>query len=145
MRFQRLFFMAAAVFLLLPSCREVPDPKGPDVPPVSDDPILEVTLPGAYGVEGSNETQQDGFQSSLLEYPEGVSWRMLHPASRKVVSLSGLPASFQKGDKIDFLYRVSERGITRVNHLYTEVEVLQVTDSLIWLKKDDHTYFVLEP
>ena len=145
MRFRRSLLSIAAIFLCVVACREVPTPVGPVDPVDNDDPILKVTVPGAYGVESGNEVLTEGMQTSLLEYPEGTSWRLIHPSSLKVVSFSGLPSSFAKGDKVSFLYRVSERGITRAHHRFTDVEVLQVTDSLIWLKQNEHTFFVLQP
>lgn len=141
-----LTFGMLASLLLATACRDESKPVEPPAPPeVRDDPVLAVTVPGAYGVEGGNEVVSDGVQTSLLTYPEGRSWRLLKPLSRKVVSLSALPESFRQGERIQFLYRVSERGIIRVNHTFTDVEVLQVTDSLVWLKRDEHTFFVLEP
>lgn len=139
--FAFLLLLAASVC----ACREKIDPVVPDPPGPDGDPVLSVSLPGAYGVESGNEVLQEGMQSSLLHYAGGASWRLLSPQSSKVVSLSGLPEQFRKGDKAELLYRVSERGITRAIQRIPDVHVLQVTDSLVWLKKDEHTFFVIEP
>ena len=132
--------------LCLSACqpKEKPVVPGPE-PVLPEDPVLAVRLPGIYGVEGGNEVLQRGVQSSFLEYEGGRSWRLLHPAACKVVSLSGLPLQFRQGERVDFLYRVSERGITRIARRFSEVTVVQVSDTLVWLKKDEHTFFVVEP
>lgn len=119
------------------------EPEEPEVP--VDDPVLAVSHPGAYGVSGGNEVLEEGGQTSFLQYSGGASWRLIHPSSGKVVSLSGLPEKFRRGARVGFLYRVIDRGIVRESQPFSGVEVLQVTDTLVWLKKDEHTYFVLQP
>lgn len=137
------FFLLMAIVLLW-ACKEYPAPTPEPDPEPQDEPILEVSVPGAYGAEGGNQCLQEGMQTSLLTYDGGAAWRMIQPSGCKVVSFSALPLQMKAGDSISFLYRVSEQGITRVCRKYEDVKVLQVKDGLVWLKKDDTTYFLVE-
>ena len=137
------FALLMATFLLW-ACKEYPTPTPEPDPEPQDEPILAVSIPGAYGAEGGTQSLQEGMQTSLLTYDGGAAWRMIQPSGCKVVSFSALPLQMKAGDSISFLYRVSEQGITRVCRTYRDVKVLQVKDGLVWLKKDDSTYFLLE-
>lgn len=142
MRFRSIISCWLALALAT-ACNNYPDPTPSPEPDPSEDPVLAVSVPGAYGAEGGNQLWAPGTQTSLLEYDEGSSWRMIQPSGCKIVSFSSLPLHLSTGQRISFLYRVSEQGITRVCRQYEDVRVLQVKDGMVWLKKDDSTYFLL--
>lgn len=130
---------------LLSSCngRGVTPSPGP---PESVDPITQVTIPGAYGVPGGAQVYNESRnQLSVLECDGGtLSFRMLDSGEMKVTSLSGVPSSAKEGDRFDVLYRLMVNGYVIQNMEYEDVKVIKTTDSLLWLKKDDDTYFVLK-
>lgn len=125
--------------------RPTPQPPQPEPPVNPDDPITQITVPGAYGVEGGTVLFEDAaLQRSLLRYGDGQSLRILNPGTMSVVSISGLPDPLRAGARVSFLYRVSKEGISQVARRYEGVEVLKTADGLTWLKVNDATYFILE-
>ena len=130
-------------FLLMGGCREKSDPP---VPPVPEDPVLQVSVPGAYGVPGGNQVyNEDRHQLSVMDCPDGTQvYRILDPGERKVLSIHNIPATLRQGDRISLHFRVMVNGYTIQSEEYTDVVVLKLTASRIWLKKDDATYFVLQ-
>lgn len=136
--------LVATGLLLLWACG---DPKpNPPLPPQEEDPIVQVQVPGAYGIEGGNQVyNQDRNQLSVLECPDGtLSFRILDEGERKVLSISGLPANLQTGRRYTLQYRVMVNGYTLQSEEFQDVQLIKLTDALIWLKKDDNLFFVLK-
>lgn len=133
--------MGVLLLLLLWGCPSRPSPPDPG----KEDPIVQVVVPGAYGVPGGSQVYNpDRHQLSTLECPDGtLSFRLLDPGERKVLGIYGVPARLKEGDRISFLFRVLVNGYTLQSEEYTGVLVLKLTADGIWLKKDDSTYFVL--
>lgn len=132
------------LLLLLSGCKE-PRPT-PPVPPQPEDPIVQILVPGAYGIPGGNQVyNEDRHQLSSMECPDGtLLLRILDPGERKVLSIHSVPAKLRQGDRIPLHYRVMVNGYTIQSQSYTDVLVVKVTDSNIWLRKDETTYFVLQ-
>jgi len=128
--------------LLLMGCID-PKPTPPD--PGKEDPIVQVVVPGAYGVPGGSQVYNaDRHQLSTLECPDGtLIFRLLDPGERKVLGLYGVPAKLKTGERISFQFRVMVNGYTLQSEEYKDVLVLKLTPDGIWLKKDESTYFVL--
>lgn len=143
---KRRGWLWALCLVLLLGCED-PQPN-PPVPPGPDkeDPIVQVQVPGAYGIPGGNQVyNEDRHQLSFTECPDGtLLFRILDPGERKVLSLHGIPATLKQGDRISFLFRVMVNGYTIQSESFTDVQVLKLTGSMIWLKKDETTYFVLQ-
>lgn len=135
-------WMGALSLLLLMGCPG-PQPTPPD--PGKEDPIVQVVVPGAYGVPGGSQVYNpDRHQLSALECPDGtLIFRLLDPGERKVLGLYGIPSKLKVGDRISFQFRVTVNGYTLQSEEYSGVQVLKLTPDGIWLKKDDSTYFVL--
>ena len=133
--------MGVLLLLLLWGCPSRPTPPDPG----KEDPIVQVVVPGAYGVPGGSQVYNaDRHQLSTLECPDGtLTFRMLDPGERKVLGLYGLPTKLKVGDRVSFRFRVLVNGYTLQSEEYTGVQVLKLTPDGIWLKKDDTTYFVL--
>lgn len=133
--------MGVLLLLLLWGCPSRPSPPDPG----KEDPIVQVVVPGAYGVPGGSQVYNpDRHQLSTLECPDGtLSFRLLDPGERKVLGIYGVPARLKEGDRISFLFRVLVNGYTIQSEEYTGVLVLKLTADGIWLKKNDSTYFVL--
>ena len=132
----------ALALLLLGSCID-PQPTPPD--PGKEDPIVQVVVPGAYGVPGGTQVYNaDRHQLSTLECPDGtLAFRLIDPGERKVLGLYGIPSQLKTGERIAFRFRVMVNGYTLQSEEYTDVQVLKLTTDGIWLKKDESTFFVL--
>ena len=120
----------------------------PPVPPSPDeeDPIVQVKEPGAYGIPGGSQVYNpERHQLSVLESTDGTqAFRLLDAGERKVLSVSGIPANLTENSRISLSYRILVNGYTLQKEQYQDVLVLKVTDKLIWLKKDETVYFVLQ-
>ena len=138
------WFWALCLILLL-GCED-PQPKPPVPPGPEEDPIVQVVVPGAYGVPGGNQVyNEDRHQLSAMECPDGtLLFRLLDPGERKVLSIHGIPATLRQGDRIPLHFRVMVNGYTIQSETFTDVLVLKLTSGMIWLKKDENTYFVLQ-
>lgn len=134
--------MGALSLLLLMGC---PGPQPTPPAPGKEDPIVQVVVPGAYGVPGGSQVYNpDRHQLSALECPDGtLIFRLMDPGERKVLGLYGIPSKLNVGDRISFQFRVTVNGYTLQSEEYSGVQVLKLTPDGIWLKKDDSTYFVL--
>lgn len=139
-----IYRLAATVFcvVFLVGCDRDSRPV-PPVPKPNEDPITRVSVPGAYGVPGGDQSLNSQRQKSALFYDNSFAFRLLEPSSRTVVSLSGLPASLQEGDRISVYYRVAKGGKTLESELYENVEILMISDKMAWLKKSDQIFFVV--
>ena len=136
-------WQAALVLLVLLGCvHPAPSP----VPPDDSDPILLQTTPGAYGVPGGSQVFiPDRHQLSVLEASDGtLSYRILDVGERKVLSVSGIPDNLKEGSRISLGYRVMVNGYTLQQEHYDNVQVLRITQQMVWLKKDDTVFFILQ-
>ena len=135
-----VLFLAAFV---LASCDEREEPVPPD-PPQPEDPVLHVSVPGAYGVKGGDKIQLPSSQTSVLTYGKSFTYRILDPSTLTVVSLSGLPVGLEVGKRISLHYRLARGGRTLVSEVYENVEILLINDQMAWLKKNDEIFFVIQ-
>lgn len=139
----RGFIVAIYAAFVLVSCKDPVQPAPPD-PPVPEDPVLHVSVPGAYGVKGGDKIQLPYTQTSVLTYGNSFTYRILDPATLTVVSLSGLPVGLEVGKRISLHYRLMKGGRTLVSEVYENVEILLINDQMAWLKKNDEIFFVIQ-
>lgn len=139
----RLLFALAGAAIFLVGC-EHPTAPVPPGPPVPVDPVTQVSIPGAYGVEGGDEVLAPSRQSGVYITGKTFSYRILDPASLTVVSLSGLPVSLQEGNKISVHYRLQRAGRTLESKVYENVEILLTNGNMAWLKESDQIFFVIQ-
>lgn len=121
-----------------------PENPVPPQPSTSPDPVLQVLIPGAYGVKGGDQVLDPSRQSGSLIVGDTFSYRILDPGSLTVVSLSGLPVTLREGHKITVHYRLFKGGRTLENEVYENVDILRVTDTMAWLRKSDQIFFVIQ-
>ena len=139
-------WLRALCLILLMGCVD-PQPKPPVPPePEKEDPIVQVLVPGAYGIPGGNQVyNEDRHQLSAMECPDGtLLFHLMDPGERKVLSIHGIPSTLQEGDRISLHFRVMVNGYTIQSESFTDVLMLKLTPRMIWLKKDETTYFVLQ-
>lgn len=109
-----------------------------------EDPVLQVTVPGAYGVEGGdvifNRTET---QISRLTDGSSFHFSLLYPADVRVMTVS-VPSVMEKGDTVALSYKIVEKDRTLVKTDYPKVAVLRIREPLVWLKVDENVYFVIK-
>ena len=134
--------LVLALAMLLGCGDPVPNPPVPE----EEDPIVKVSVPGAYGIPGGSQVYNpERHQLSFLESPDGsTSFRLLDPGERKVLSVSDIPANLKENTTISLSYRVMVNGYTLQKEQYQNVLVLKETDRTIWLNKDASVFFVLQ-
>lgn len=137
-----LFPLVVSAFFVL-ACRQPSAPVHPH-PPVPEDPITQVIIPGAYGVKGGDQVVDPSRQAGVLVSGKTFSYRILDPSSLTVVSMSGLPVGLKTGDKISVYYRFSKGGRTLESQVYENVEILMTNDKMAWMKHSDHIFFVIQ-
>lgn len=98
------------------------------------DPILKETAPGIYTPSGNTvyEPGKCQLSRSYKSNSNSVSFRILYPESVKAIEFTGLTKDVKVGDKFNLtVQEVSESGTKK--NVY-ETVVLQVENSLVWLK-----------
>lgn len=108
-----------------------------------EDPILQVTVPGIYGVDGAN-LLYERTRCQISRLTEGNSFRftMLYPSEVKAVSVT-VPASLEAGDLITVGYKVVEKDRTLYKSDFPSSTVLRVREPLVWIKAAEGVYFII--
>ena len=110
------------------------------------DPVLDVTAPGFYGLQGKDYVYRKGLcQYTRYNYGEYRAYRLIIPSEVCVVQVQGLPVQPSSGDTIQLAVSVHQNGQT----IYSQpanMKVLGNDDSFIWLKSTTNgsTYFVIK-
>ena len=108
------------------------------------DPILSISTPGFYGINGRDYIYRKGLcQTSRITRGGSRSFRMMFPSDICVVQLSGLPLSLTSGETIQAALTIHKDGILKYSQ-QVNVKVMGEDDKLIWLKNSDNTYFILK-
>lgn len=109
------------------------------------DPILNVTQPGFYGIDGSNYVlAADGWNQRTRQVSPDrkVRYRLLNTAGVSVAEVSGINEEAQKGESASLHMTLKTKGKMKVFKDYQAVFFYEKED-LLWYKADDVTYFVL--
>ena len=107
-----------------------------------EDPLFRVGTEGAYGVPGGDITRGNGWQFGRLQYGGGQNFHLVNPQLVMAATLSGLPLTLVPGQQLHVLYRLQERGLTRVCVPF-QVQVIRVREDRAWLKASEETFFVI--
>ena len=108
------------------------------------DPILSISTPGFYGINGRDYIYRKGLcQTGRITRGGSRSFRMMSPSDICVVQLSGLPLSLTSGETIQAALTIHKDGILKYSQ-QVNVKVMGEDDKLIWLKNSDNTYFILK-
>lgn len=108
------------------------------------DPFHLLTTPGAYGIPGGDRVYESGdTQISVFSFSEGFSFRLLEPEPCRATVLSFQQTTFRQGQVVSFLLREVEKGLTTVSEVYQDVVVTQVSDQLVWLRKNEDISFII--
>lgn len=108
------------------------------------DPLTLNKVPGFYGIEGANILPTGIRQSSSLHFGQYWSFRIIDPSTLTVYALGGIPWDLVSGTHLNVSYKVVRQGMEEVFNPAMDVEVVRVTGTLVWLRKSESEYFILE-
>ena len=109
-----------------------------------EDPIIQVTVPGAYGVDGGDRVYERSLtQISRLTDGDRFYFSLLYPADVRAVTVS-VPSALEAGTSVPLGYKVVEKDRTLVMTEYTAAKVLKIKEPYVWLKVSDTVYFVIK-
>ena len=108
-----------------------------------EDPIIQVTVPGAYGVTGG-DWMYDRSQTQVSRLTDGnrYSFSLLYPADVRAVTVS-VPSTLEAGGIVTLSFKVVEKDRTLAMTEYSAT-VLKIKEPYVWLKVDDTVYFVIK-
>ena len=109
------------------------------------DPILNVSVPGIYGLEaGAYTAGTNGWnQSSYLKMADGsIRYRLLNAGMLSALTLTGASENLQRGDACSLLLELNERG-TCSSATYPATLLLR-QDGLSWFKGEGGVFFVIK-
>lgn len=108
------------------------------------DPLTLNRVPGFYGFEGVNVFPTGSRQSSSFRYGNTWSYRIIDPSAMSVYALGNIPWDLESGSRISVSYKVLRRGMEISYEPSIEVEVVRSTASLVWLRRTESQYFIIE-
>ncbi len=109
-----------------------------------EDPVLRVSVPGAYGVEGGTLAYLRGAnQISRLTDGDVYRFSLLFPEQVKAATIQ-VPASLEEGMRVTVGYKVVEKDRTLVNTTCPDALVLRLKDGFAWIKCSEDLYFVIK-
>lgn len=108
------------------------------------DPLTLNKVPGFYGVEGINVLPTAPRQSSSFHYGNYWTYRILDPSSLTVQALGNIPWDLTSGSHISVSYKMVRQGMEEAYEPSVDVEVVRVTGTLVWLRKNESEYYILE-
>lgn len=108
------------------------------------DPLTLNKVPGFYGIEGVNVLPTGVRQSSSFHYGQYWTYRILDPSTLTVQALGNIPWELTSGSHISVSYKMVRQGMEEAYEPSVDVEVVRVTNTLVWLRKDESEYFILE-
>ena len=109
-----------------------------------EDPIIQVTVPGAYGVTGGDWVyDRSKTQISRLTDGNRYSFSLLYPAEVRAVTIS-VPSTLEAGSIVTLAYKVVEKDRTLAMTEYSAATVLKVKEPYVWIKVNDTVYFVIK-
>ena len=110
------------------------------------DPVLTVTTPGLYGIDGKNYVYgSDGWNlSSCVTAADGsFEYRLISRKSLSVIAVTGVDTAAEEGSAC----QLKIRGVQKDNKILIKdynATVLGADEELIWLKQSASTYFVIQ-
>ena len=110
------------------------------------DPLLNVKIPGVYGLDGKNYVKgQDGWNqtSCRLDADGNVQYRLLNASQLSAITLTGLSTSDEVGSVCTVMVTVLNKAtVSRANDY--QATLMDVKDGIYWLKVRPDTYFIVK-
>lgn len=132
--------------LLAVSCHTKENEPAPEPEPPAPDPIVSVTAPGLYGVDGNNYVLGEGGwnQASFRTGVDGsIRWRLLHAGNLSAITLTGLKADAVAGNTFTLHINLSTKGVPSLT-VTCQATLLEEKNGTWWYKVSDNTYFIVK-
>lgn len=110
----------------------------------SPDPVALVKTPGFYGVDGQDIVVAGNIQCSSFHGAGSWQFRLIDHDSMTVWAIGDIPENVSAGNILSVRGKTIQRGMTVDARVFPLLSVVRSTPQMVWLKKDDGTYFVLE-
>lgn len=110
------------------------------------DPLLNVKIPGVYGLDGKNYVKgADGWnQTACRTDADGnVQFRLLNASRLSAVTLTGLNANSEAGSECVVLVTILNKA-TVYDSAEFPATLLDVKDGVYWLKASPETFFIVK-
>lgn len=108
------------------------------------DPLTLNKVPGLYGLDAGSITVTSHRQSSSFHYGDLWAYRIIDPYTLTVFVLDGIPESLEPGTSVTLRYKKVTQGLVESLELLEDVEVVRSLSGMVWLRKSDTQFFIVE-
>lgn len=108
------------------------------------DPLTLNKVPGLYGLDSGSITVSGNRQSSSFHYGGIWAYRIIDPYTLTVFVLTGIPENPVPGSAITLRYKKVVQGLVESLETIEDVEVVRSLDGMVWLRKSDTQFFIVE-
>ena len=108
------------------------------------DPLVLNKLPGLYGLDGGNVTLGGRRQSATIRYGKKLCYRIMDPATLTVHILGDIPEDASAGSTVTLRYKKVVQGMLETMETIDGVEVVRNSQGMMWLRKSDTVYFIID-
>lgn len=108
------------------------------------DPLTLNKVPGMYGFDSGSITVLGSRQSSSFHYGGAWAYRIIDPVTLTVFVLSGIPENPVPGTTLTLKYKKVVQGLLESLEVIEDVEVVRNLDGMIWMRKSDTQFFIVE-
>lgn len=108
------------------------------------DPLTLNRVQGFYGLEGGDVILGGKLQGGCFHSSGMWSYRIMDPESLTVWVLGDIPEELSSGESLTLRFKNVSEGMDERLLTFTDVLVVKSTSSLVWLRKDASTYFIVE-
>lgn len=108
------------------------------------DPLTLNKVPGLYGLDSGSITVSGTRQSSSFHYSGMWAYRIIDPYTLTVFVLSGIPEEPVPGSSVTLKYKKVVQGLVENIEEIEDVEVVRNLSGMVWLRKSDTQFFIVE-
>lgn len=108
------------------------------------DPLTLNKVPGIYGLDSGSITVTGHRQSSSFHYGKVWAYRIIDPYSLTVFVVDGIPENPVPGTTVTMKYKKVTQGLLESLEIIEDVEVVRNLSGMVWLRKSDTQFFIVE-
>ena len=108
------------------------------------DPLTLNKVPGLYGLDSGSITVTGNRQSSSFHYGGIWAYRIIDPYTLTVFVLSGIPEIPVPGTTVTLKYKKVVQGLVESLEVIEDVEIVRNLSGMVWLRKSDTQFFIVE-
>lgn len=108
------------------------------------DPLTLNKVPGLYGLDSGSITLLGHRQSSSFHYKGVWAYRIIDPNAMTVYVLDGIPENPVPGTAVTLKYKKVVQGLVESLETIEDVEVVRNLSGMVWLRKSDTQFFIVE-